>query len=217
MSFKCGMRTRLRADASARQGAECGMLAALLPVAAFAGEEPMPKLLPPRGELPASFAERFGWLIILVALVLVAAAALAVLMRMRRVRPPVITAPDVFARRALEALRGRPEDGALLVEASGILRRYVVFAFGLMPGELTTAELRVLLDARPDTDAHLTGAIIGFLRQCDERKFSPVPPIAQSGAVEAALGIIEKIESGRRAKLTEPSALSQPAGAPSPS
>jgi hypothetical protein len=186
-------------------------LLALVPIAALAGEEPMPKLLPPRGELPASFWERFGWLIILVALVLVAAAAVVVLMRLRRVKPPVITTPDVFARSALEVLRGRPEDGALLVEVSGILRRYVIFAFGLPTGEMTSAELRDALASNPKVPPEVSGAVGDFLRQCDERKFSATPPSSPIGAVDMALNLIEKIENSRRAILPETSAPSQPA------
>jgi hypothetical protein len=182
------------------------MVLTLLPLVAFAGEEPMPKLLPPRGELPASFAERFGWLIVVAALVLAAVAARVVLMRFRRVKPPIITAPDVFARRALEALRGQPENGPLLVEVSAIVRRYVIFAFGLPTGEMTTGELRGALASNPKVPPEISGAVGNFLCDCDDRKFSAAPPASPFIAVDMALNLIEKIENARRMTLAETSA-----------
>lgn len=204
--LKCGIRS-----------AECGIYLALIPLTAFAGEEPLPKLLPPRGELVASFWERYGWLTLGIALVLLVIVAIMWLIRLRRVEPPVITAPDVFARRALEALRGRPENGALLVEVSRIVRRYVIIVSSLPPGEMTSTELRVALASRLEVPSELAGAIGDFLRQCDERKFSAAPPPSSIVAVDAALDLVEKFERARREKTVEASSQSQPATVAGPS
>jgi hypothetical protein len=164
---------------------------------AFAGAEKIPPLQPPRGELPPTFWEAHGWA---VAFGVVAAALLVELgiLWLRRPQPAHVTPPEVLARRALEALRARPEDGELLVKVSRTLRWYVLHALGLPPGELTTAELQRALASRPDISAELAGGLGEFLRQCDERKFSPAPPPAPKGAVVAALEWVDRIERQHR-------------------
>ena len=169
----------------------------------LAVNEHLPALLPPHGELPPSFWEQHGWTIL--ALSVVALVALAFLIAvLRRPKPIVITPPDVIARSALEALRGRPEDGVLLVGVSAILRNYLVTVCELPPGELTTAELRAALESTPKLNPELVAAIGDFFVRCDERKFSPVPPAPKVGAVDAALSLVNTVHLHREniAQLT---------------
>jgi hypothetical protein len=168
----------------------------LVPVAALADGD-LPPLQPPHNDLLPTFWEQYHWAVLAGAL-----AALAVLVLLivwlRRPRPAIIIPPDVIARRALEALRGQPENGVLLMKVSGVLRRYVIFACGLPPGELTTAEVCHAVAERAQFSPNLAEAITGFFRQCDERKFAPAPPASNLGAVAGALTLLEQIEQRRR-------------------
>jgi Domain of unknown function (DUF4381) len=168
---------------------------AFAPSIALAADD-LPPLQPPHGELPPTFWEQHGWAVIIAA---IAALVLLVLLIiwLRRPKPVIVIPPDVLARRALEALRGQEENGVLLMKVSGILRRYVIFACGLPPGELTTTELCQAVAARPEFSPDLAAAIAGFFRQCDERKFAPAPPASSLGAVNGALALLEKIELRR--------------------
>jgi hypothetical protein len=184
-------------------------LASLLSTTANNGE--LPPLQPPHGTLSPTFWEQHGWAVAAAALGTLTLLALLIVL-LRRPRRVVVIPPDVLARRDLEALRGRPEDGVLLMKVSGILRRYVTFACGLPPGELTTAELGQVLAVGSQFSSDLTNATAEFFRQCDARKFSPNPPTANSGAVDGALALLEKIEKRRR----EISAAAPPTSLPPP-
>jgi len=109
-----------------------------------------------------------------------------------------VTPPDVLARSALEALRGRPEDIALVAEVSGIFRHYVIAAFNLPPDELTTAELHRALQSHPQASAELVAEIIEFLSRCDEYKFAPAHPASPFDGVAGALELIAKTEAQRK-------------------
>ena len=164
---------------------------------ALAAEEPIPALRPPRAELRPSFWQQHGWWVAVAAIILLG--AVAVWLRWRRRSPPVpVTPPDVLARSALEALRGRPEDIALVAEVSGIFRHYVIAAFNLPPDELTTAELHRALQSHPQASAELVAEIIEFLSRCDEYKFAPAHPASPFGAVTGALELIAKTEAQRK-------------------
>jgi len=168
--------------------------------AAFAADDAIPKLRPPHDELQPTFWELHGWLTIAgIALVLTVLAFFIVWLR--RPKPEEITPPEILARRALENLRGRAEDAALVVEVTRILRRYVLSVFGLPPDELTTAEIRQVLQSSKPTGPDLAVAITDFLRECDERKFAPAPPPPRTGVVDRALALLEKVEASRRQPL----------------
>ena len=77
-------------------------------------------------------------------LVLVAAGAIWFLLRPKPA-PPV--PPATAARQALESLRQQPETGAILSRVSQVVRLYFGAAFGLPPGEHTTAEFCNSLNA----------------------------------------------------------------------
>jgi hypothetical protein len=167
-------------------------------VTVFAGGgPPLPPLLPAHGELPPTFWEQHGWSVALVVVAALAFIALVVIW-LTRPAPGVVIPPELVARRALEALRNQSEDGPLLMRVSGILRHYLMHACGLPVAERTTTELCRELAALPRLDRGLVEAIAAFLRQCDERKFSPEPPVAPSPAVAAALEIVARVEAHNR-------------------
>lgn len=164
------------------------------------------KLLPPYGELPPTFWEQHGTTIIIVSLAVVLIAAL-VAWWLLRPKPPVFISPEVQARRALENYLNRQENGAVLSQVSQILRRYVIAAFDLPPGEPTTTEFCRMLSGQNAIGVELSNAVSEFLRQCDEHKFSPQPPAEPPGAVARALELVSLGEA-RRAQLRQ-SALAQ--------
>jgi hypothetical protein len=124
----------------------------------------------------------------------------AVVWLLTRPKPPVVVPPEVQAREALDPLRQQPEDGALLSRVSQILRHYVAAAFELPPGELTTAEFCRAVGGHAPIGPELSAALSEFLRQCDQRKFSPPAPAPPLSAVAQALKLIELAEA-RRAQL----------------
>jgi hypothetical protein len=168
--------------------------------AAFAADDAMPKLRPPHDELQPTFWELYGWWTIAGAVLVLAVLAFFIAW-LRRPKPDVVTPPEILARRALENLHGRAEDAALVVEVTRILRRYVLSVFGLPPDELTTAEIRQVLQSCKPTGPDLASAVTDFLRECDERKFAPAPSPPRTGAVDRALALLEKVEASRRQPL----------------
>jgi hypothetical protein len=169
---------------------------AFAPAIALADDD-LPPLQPPHGELPLTFWEQHGWAVIIAALAALALLVVLILW-LRRPRAAVVIPQDVLARRALEALRGQEENGVLLMKVSGILRSYVIFACGLSPREMTTAEISRVVAVRPRFSPDLAAEITGFFHQCDERKFAPGLPASDLGAVNGALALLEKIEQRRR-------------------
>jgi len=168
----------------------------------------LPALRPPRPELPPSFWELYGaWAIasgILVTLVVV-----ALVLYLMRLKPVAVEPPQTTARRSLESLRGRPEDGNLLSRVSQVLRHYMAATFSLPPGEMTTAEFKSTIAGREEIGPELAQRVGDFLRECDERKFAPLPrvppPLPEkrpAGAVSRALELIGLAE-GRKTALAE--------------
>jgi Domain of unknown function (DUF4381) len=174
-----------------------------LPSSPAPTDDALPPLQPPHAILPPSFWEQHLWAVVS-ADVLLLALLILLIVWVRRKMPASSIPPAVLARRDLEALRNEKEDGVLLMKASGILRRYVIFACGLPPGELTSAELCQTVAARPLFSPNLGVAIADFFRQCDERKFRADPPESNLGAVATALVFIEKIEQRRQARAYPP-------------
>lgn len=139
---------------------------------AQASTNALPALAPPYGEIPPTFWERHGTMILAGGITLIALAVL-ILWKLFQPKPAVILPPEILAREALTKLLNQPEDGRLLSEVSQILRRYVIAAFGLPAGEFTTAEFSAALAASENIGAELAQMISNFLHQCDERKFAP--------------------------------------------
>jgi hypothetical protein len=161
----------------------------------------IPPLRPPRGEIAPTFWEQNGLWVAIAGVLLLAVIAAAVWW-LRRTRPPVTVPPDVQARQALEPLRQQPEDGAVLSRISQVLRRYVSAAFGLPPGEMTTAEFCRAIADQGRLGTELSTRLGDFLRQCDERKFAPSVATPALGAAEQALRLLEQSEA-RRAELRQ--------------
>jgi hypothetical protein len=160
--------------------------------------EKIPPLLPPRGEIPPSFWEQHGLLVVLVGLLLLGLVCAGIWWLMRP-KAPVITPPAEQARQALEPLGRQPEDGAVLSRVSQVMRHYLAAAFGLPAGEQTTAEFSRVLVSHAAIGPALSVPVTNFLRQCDERKFAPGSAGAPLGAVAQALQLLEQAEARRRA------------------
>jgi hypothetical protein len=170
----------------------------------------IPPLRPPQAEMPPTFWEQYGlWIIVLGVLLVALGCAAAWLLT--RPKPPVMVPPEVQARQELEPLRQQPEDGALLSRVSQVLHRYVAGAFDLPPGELTTAEFCHAIAGHGPIGPELSAALSEFLRQCDQRKFSPPAPAPPFSAVAQALKLIDQAQT-RRLALAQPAA--PPTGSP---
>lgn len=175
-------------------------------------QEELPKLLPPHAELPPTFWEQHGVMIVIVVVVVLLLVALGIWARLRP-KPAVVTPVEVQARTALEALRNRPEDGATISAVSQILRRYVIAAFELPLGEYSTAEFRQLASDSEKIGAELSSALSDFMIRCDERKFSRSDASASASTVAKALELVA-IGETRRAHLRQVAVLAgQPATA----
>ena len=160
------------------------------------GPDAIPPLRPPHAEMPPTFWEQYGLWVVLFGILLLALVCAAAWF-LSRSRPPEVVPPEDQARRALEPLRQQPEDGALLSRVSQVLRRYVAAAFELPPGELTTAEFCRATASHARIGPELSAALSEFLRQCDQRKFSPPAPAPPLSAVAQALQLIHLAEARR--------------------
>jgi hypothetical protein len=167
-----------------------------------AQEEKIPPLRPPKNELGLSFWQRYGWWVALGALVAVVLIAFMVIL-LRRPKTQQVTPPQLAARRALEALRGRADDVTLAVEVSHIFRVYLYFALNLPAEELTTAELSALLRSPRLGDADLANTTSDFLKRCDEKKFAPSTDEPPVRFVDAACHLIDRLETLRQRRLEE--------------
>jgi hypothetical protein len=166
--------------------------------AASLDDEKIPPLRPPRELMPPDFWEQYGSWVIAGGFVLVVLVC-GLIWLLTRPKPPVLMPPEVRARMDLGALRKQPETGVVLSRVSQVVRAYFSAAFALPPGELNTAEFRVALEAEKKVTPGLAGKVIGFLRECDQRKFGPSPPEVPLGAVEQAWRLIDEAEAHRAA------------------
>jgi hypothetical protein len=156
----------------------------------------LPALAPAYGELPPTFWEQHGSAVLIVAAVALVIAALITALALRP-KPASVVPPEIEARRALQELHSRAEDGAVLSRVSRILRRYFIAVFALPPGEYTTAEFSRAISAHEKIGAELSTTVSNFLRACDGRKFSAAPQSSPSGVVQGALELIELAEARR--------------------
>ena len=149
----------------------------------------VPALAPPYGEIPPTFWEQHGTLILAGSLTLGALAVL-ILWKMLQPKPAVILPPDILAREALTKLLRQPEEGKHLSEVSQTLRHYLNTAFELPAAELTTTEFCAALTASKKIGADMAQAISSLLRECDTRKFSPAvrsPAFTRPGPPEGGI------------------------------
>jgi len=156
-------------------------------------ELPSSSLRPPRAEILPTFWEQYGLWVIFGAVFALAVFATLVWLLVRP-RPPVPIPPAVQARKELEPLKQKPEEGILLSQISQILRHYLAAVFPLPRGELTTTDLSRSIIQDQKIGPELGGEVIEFLRACDLRKFAPAPPPTPLDAVSRALGLIDRAE-----------------------
>ena len=170
-------------------------IAAMLSVTARAADtNALPALIPAYGEIPPTFWEQNGTVVIIDVIVFLAV-AVAVAWEIFRPKPAPVLPPEKTAREALAKLQNQPEDGKLLSEVSQIVRRYVGAVFGFHGGEMTTAEFCAAISRHEKIGTELSGAIAGFLREYDVRKFSPANPVTPVNAVQRALEIVARVEN----------------------
>jgi hypothetical protein len=146
--------------------------------------------------MPPTFWDQYSLWVILFGVLLLALVC-AVAWVLTRPKPPMVVPPEVRARQALEPLRQQPEEGVLLSRVSQILRHYVAAAFGLPSGEFTTAEFCRAIDGHAQIGPELSAALSEFLRQCDQRKFSPPAPVPPLNAVAQALKLLDQAQNRR--------------------
>ena len=150
-------------------------------------EDALLKLRPPRGEIPPTFWERNGVWVIAAAVVLLVVIA-CVAWWLPRPKPAAPVPPDLRARKTLEPLRQKAQDGAVLSQVSQILRHYVSAAFALPPGEMTTADFCRAIADQGRLGDDLSASLSDFLRKCDALKFAPPQTVAA--------GILPAVEGG---------------------
>ena len=167
-----------------------------LPVSAQTATNEPSALAPPYGVLPPTFWEQHEPAILTGVFALLAFAFFFLRARLRP-ESKVVLPPEVLARENLTRLLRQPEDGKVLSEVPQILRRYVVAAFGLPAGEMTTAEFCAALAGNGKIGAELARSISDFLRECDERKFSTSPATAPLDAASRALEMVSLAEKAR--------------------
>jgi hypothetical protein len=173
-------------------------------------EEPIPALHPARGEIAPTYWEQNGFWIITAGVILLGALAVAAWWLMRP-KPPMIVPPDVQARSALESLRHKLEDGAVLSKVSQIMRHYVSAAFALPPGEMTTTDFCRAVSEQGRLGDELSCKLGDFLRSCDQRKFAPPSPVV-AGIVPAEEGGILPPVAGPTFADVQPAAKPNPPG-----
>ncbi|HEY5344933.1 MAG TPA: hypothetical protein VIK62_01155 [Verrucomicrobiae bacterium] len=156
----------------------------------------LPALVPAYGELPPTFLEQHGTIVLIGVLTLLILLT-AFLWRLLKPKTPIILPPEIVAREALAKLQSQPEDGKVLSEVSQILHRYFSAEFEFPAGELTTAEFSSALAASEKISAELAQAIASFLQECDARKFSTSPAAAPLNAAERACKLVALAESAR--------------------
>lgn len=157
--------------------------------------------------MPPTFWERHGTAVIAGGFLLLVLGGVVVWSILKRGPQPVLP-PEIVAREALAKCLGRPEDGKVLSEISQVLRHYFGAVSEFPPGELTTTEFCRQLESREKIAPQLTRVISEFLRECDERKFSPAissglggagaPPYQKINAAERALEFIALTEKETR-------------------
>jgi hypothetical protein len=156
----------------------------------------LPDLYPPGGYIEPSFWEKYHWHCCGGAVLGVA----TIFLLWRLFRCPVATQPvppDVAARRSLEALGLRPEDGILAGAVSRIMRDYLPSATALPRQELTADEVEWFFRTDKQAGDDLRAGVVQLLRDCDTLKYgaSVVKPV---NLVSRALAILEGMETAKR-------------------
>jgi hypothetical protein len=165
--------------------------------------EDAPPLLDPLPEIPPTFWEQHGILVVSVSLVFIALLGI-LLWWLLQPKPTVPVPIEVRTRQELEALAREPMNAQTLSKLSRCLRRYFAAAFGLPAGELTTTEFNRAFAAQTTIGSELVAAVGEFLQRADERKFAPGAS-GDSKAMQQALELFERGE-WRRVELQQATA-----------
>lgn len=181
----------------------------------------IPPLSPAYAEFPPTFWKQHGVALVVTSLVALVAVAM-ILWLWLRPKPVPPLPPEVQARRTLELLRQRTENGIVLSEISQALRSYFIAAFDLPRGEPTTTEFCALLKQSEAIGFGLANEVGAFLQECDERKFAPLVGVQASAcsspatsttdtlkrelqpAASRALELVELAEAQRARIFTQP-------------
>jgi hypothetical protein len=158
--------------------------------------EDAPPLLEPLPEIPPTFWEQHGILVVTASLVFIALLGI-LLWWLLQPKPPVPVPIEVLTRQELEALSREPMNAQTLSKLSRCLRRYFATAFGLPAGELTTAEFNRAFAAQTTVGGELVTAVGAFLQQADQKKFAP----GASGDSDAMQQALELFERGERRRV----------------
>ena len=164
------------------------------PLSAENSTNALPPLAPAYPEMPPTFWEQHGTTVLVGGVIFLTFAAL-VAWRIFKPRLKPVLPPEILAREALAHLQHQPEAGQVLSDISQVLRRYISAAFEIPAGELTTAEFSAALAGSEKIGVELAHAISSFLRECDERKFSPASSAAPLNAATRALDLITLAEN----------------------
>jgi hypothetical protein len=151
----------------------------------------IPALKPPLGEIPPEVWEEHHTSLVTGGILMLSAISAAAWFVLRP-RPVDPTPPEALARRELEALKGEAQTGKVLSTVSRVTRSYLSRAFNLPTAELTTTEFCLKLTQEERIGPVLGAAAQMFLKQCDERKFSPTPPPGPFNAVGESLRLVEQ-------------------------
>lgn len=158
----------------------------------------LPDLYPPEELVKPTFWEQYGSLMALAGLVMLALGWF-IFLWLRRPRPVVEEPPAIRARRVLQELSLKPEDGEVAGQVSRTVRKYLLSAAALPPGELTSEEIAWRLQQDESFEQELRLKTVELLRQCDAVKFSTVPPRSPANLAARALALVDKIEARREA------------------
>jgi hypothetical protein len=192
------------------------------PLAALTTNQPLekiPPLRPPLDPILPGFWDNHGVQVLAAGLVVLLGLALLIWW-LRRPSPVFTEPPEVTARRALEALRGHPEDPQAPARVARALCRCVQASLGLPLEEWTSDELLAALGRGAAVQPDVREALARFLRDCEARAFAPLPPAGPPELVERALELLSRLEQKSRgpASAGNPAAGSMggPAARPPP-
>jgi hypothetical protein len=179
---------------------ECASLLALfllLPTASAQATNDVPPLRPALPEIPPTLWEQHGaWIVVLS--ILGVGLLGAALWWLFQPKPPVPVPIEIQTRQKLEQLQTQTEDGKTISQISQVLKRYIAVAFELPAGEMTTTEFSRAAAGSEKVGNDLAARVGDFLRQCDERKFSPTRAVQTSAGARA----LELFQAGEARRAT---------------
>jgi hypothetical protein len=148
-------------------------------------------MIPPKGELPPSAWETYGWLGALAITIL--ALIVLFLARKRVVVPPPTTSPESIVRQRLAQVPNRPATPEDALKMAHALRAYLIAIFFIPSEALTTEELLPLLRRQRNLVPELLAETETVLRACDLIAFGATPcGNPPTPLVEQAKALVER-------------------------